>query len=149
MQPEISIGRVQANGLTFAVDEAGTGPDVALCLHGFPESRLSWRHQLPVLSELGWRAVAPDLRGYGDSTRPRERDAYRIEHLVDDVAGLFDALGARRRLLVGHDWGGLIAWTFAMRRVRALDGLVVMNAPHPEIFRRTLHRSWAQRARSW
>ncbi len=149
MKPQSPTGHVQANGLVFAVDEAGGGPDVALCLHGFPESRRSWRHQLPLLGELGWRAVAPDLRGYGDSTRPRERDAYRIEHLVDDAAGIFDALGARRRLLVGHDWGGLIAWAFAMRRVRALDGLVIMNALHPEVFRRVLRHSWAQRARSW
>jgi pimeloyl-ACP methyl ester carboxylesterase len=145
----ITTRRIQANGLTFAVDEAGGGPDVALCLHGFPESRRSWRHQLPALADLGWQAVAPDLRGYGESTRPRERNAYRIEHLVADAAGLFDALGARRRLLIGHDWGGAIAWVFAMRQARPLDGLVIMNAPHPDVFRRTLRRSWAQRARSW
>ena len=149
MGAEIATERVAANGLTFAVDTAGSGPDVALFLHGFPESRRSWRHQLPVLAGLGWRAVAPDLRGYGDSSRPLELEAYRMEHLVEDAAGLFDALGARRRLLVGHDWGGMIAWTFAMRQARALDGLVIMNAPHPEIFRRVLRRSWAQRARSW
>ncbi len=145
----ISTRRVQANGLAFAIDEAGSGQDIALCLHGFPESRLSWRHQLPVLADLGWRAVAPDLRGYGDTSRPRERDAYRIEHLVDDAAGLFDALNARRRLLIGHDWGGVIAWSFAMRQARPLDGLVIMNAPHPDVFRRVIQRSPAQQARSW
>ena len=145
----VSTGRVNANGLAFAIDEAGAGPDVALFLHGFPESRLSWRHQLPALADLGWRVVAPDLRGYGESARPPTREAYRIEHLMADTAGLFDALGARRRLLVGHDWGGVIAWSYAMRRTTPLDGLVVMNAPHPEVFRRVLRRSWAQRARSW
>ena len=145
----ISTRFVTANGLRFAIDEAGSGGDVALLLHGFPESRFSWRHQLEPLAEMGWHAVAPDLRGYGDSERPREREAYRIRHLVDDAAALFDALGARRRLLIGHDWGAAIAWAFAIRRARPLDGLVVMNVPHPDVFRAVLARSWAQRRRSW
>ncbi len=140
---------VEANGLRFAYDEAGSGPDVALCLHGFPESRFSWRHQLPVLAEAGWHAVAPDLRGYGDTSRPVGRAAYRMEHLVADVGALFDAFGARRRLLVAHDWGALIAWQFAIERARPLDGLVVMNVPHPAVFRRVLRSSFAQMRRSW
>jgi pimeloyl-ACP methyl ester carboxylesterase len=121
---------------------------VALLLHGFPESRFSWRHQIPFLAGRGWRAVAPDLRGYGDSARPGGREAYRIERLVEDAAALFDRLGARRRLLVGHDWGGVIAWAAAMRGVR-LDGLVVMNAPHPARLGEVLRRSPAQMMRSW
>jgi epoxide hydrolase 4 len=141
--------RVEANGLTFACDEMGTGDAVALCLHGFPESRFSWRHQLPVLARAGWRAVAPDMRGYGDTSRPIEKQAYAMDHLVADAAALFDAYAARRRLLVAHDWGALIAWTFAMRQVRPLDGLIIMNVPHPEIFRTVLQRSWRQKARSW
>ena len=122
---------IAANGLTFTVDEAGEGDDVALLLHGFPESRWSWRDQLPLLAELGWRAVAPDMRGYGQSSRPEGVDAYKVEHLVEDVAGLLDALGARRRLLVAHDWGALVAWVFAIERRLPLDGLVIMNVPHP------------------
>ena len=145
----ISTRRVEANGQTFAVDEAGEGDAVALCLHGFPECRFSWRFQLPALAAAGWRAVAPDGRGYGDSSRPANRDAYRIEHLVADAAALFDALGARRRLLVGHDWGAMVAWSFAIARTRPLDGLVVMNVPHPAVFHRVLRSSWAQRGRSW
>ena len=90
---EITTRTVTANGLTFTVDEAGTGDDIALCLHGFPESRFSWRHQLGPLAAMGWRAVAPDMRGYGDSSRPEERAAYRMKHLVADVASLFDAYG--------------------------------------------------------
>ena len=140
---------IEANGLCFAVDEAGDGDAVALFLHGFPESRRSWRAQLPALAALGWHAVAPDLRGYGGSSRPKGRAAYRMEHLAGDVAGLFDALGARRRLLIGHDWGGIIAWAFAIDQVRALDGLVVMNAPHPAAFLDHLRRSPAQWAKSW
>jgi pimeloyl-ACP methyl ester carboxylesterase len=140
---------IGANGLDFAVDEAGDGDAIALCLHGFPESRFSWRHQLPALAALGWRAVAPDMRGYGDTTRPLGLAAYRMDRLVDDVAALFDALGARRRLLVAHDWGALIAWEFAMRRLRKLDGLVIMNVPHPAVFRRVLRSSPRQWLRSW
>ncbi len=141
--------RIDANGLSFAYDEAGSGPDIALCLHGFPESRFSWRHQLPVLAEAGWHAVAPDLRGYGDTSRPEGRDAYRMERLVEDVAALFDAFGARRRLLIAHDWGALIAWSFAIARTRPLDGLVIMNVPHPAVFQRVLRSSFAQLRRSW
>ncbi len=140
---------LHANGLDFSCDECGSGDDIALLLHGFPEARISWRHQLPALAALGWRAVAPDLRGYGQSSRPRERSAYAIPHLVEDAAALFDALGARRRLLIGHDWGAAIAWAFAIGQARPLDGLVVMNVPHPNVFRRVLRTSWAQRRRSW
>src|SRR5918997_5276997 len=102
--------RLSANGLTFAVDEAGEGDTVALLLHGFPESRESWRGQFPALAALGWRVVAPDLRGYGQTSRPDGKDAYHIKHLVDDVAALFEALGARRKIVIGHDWGGVIGW---------------------------------------
>lgn len=145
----VSTRRIEANGQSFTVDEAGQGDAVALCLHGFPECRFSWRYQLPALAAAGWRVAAPDLRGYGDSSRPEGRDAYRMKHLVADAAALFDALGARRRLLVGHDWGALIAWSFAMQQARPLAGLVVMNVPHPAVFRRVLRRSWVQRRRSW
>ncbi len=145
----ITTRRIQANGLSFAVDEAGDGDAVALCLHGFPESRFSWRHQLPALASAGWRAVAPDLRGYGDSDKPYGKEAYRLDHLVADAAALFDALGARRRLLIGHDWGAMVAWSFALRQARPLDGLVVMNVPHPTVFRHALRHSWVQRRRSW
>ncbi len=128
---------------------AGDGPDVALCLHGFPESRFSWRHQLPVLADAGWRAVAPDLRGYGGSSRPLGKAAYHIDHLVDDVVGMFDAAGARRRLLVAHDWGAVIAWVVAMRRAVPLDGLIIMNVPHPTVFRELIRHYWPQRLKSW
>ena len=145
----ITTRRLQTRTLTFAIDEAGAGEDVALCLHGFPESRFSWRHQLPFLAELGWHAVAPDLRGYGETDRPTDLKAYRIEHLVDDAAAIFDALGTRRGLLVGHDWGAVIAWAFAIGRVRDLTGLVIMNVPHPAVFQHALRRSPRQMARSW
>ncbi len=140
---------VRANGLEFAYDEAGSGDNIALCLHGFPESRFSWRHQLPALAAAGWHAIAPDLRGYGDTSRPVGRAAYTLRHLVDDAAALFDAFGARRRLLVAHDWGAVIAWQFAIERARPLDGLVIMNVPHPAVMRAVMRRSLAQLRRSW
>ena len=147
--PPITTRKRQTRTLTFAIDEAGDGADVALCLHGFPESRFSWRYQLPFLADRGWHAVAPDLRGYGETDRPSAVAAYRIEHLVDDAAAMFDALGARRRLLGGHDWGAVIAWAFAIRRTQPLDGLVIMNVPHPAVFQHVLRRSPRQLARSW
>lgn len=146
---EIRTRRVDANGIRFAIDEAGDGDSVALFLHGFPESRVAWRAQLPFLANLGWHAVAPDLRGYGDTTRLSGRDYYRIPHLVNDVASLFEVMQARRRLLIGHDWGGVIAWQVAVRRRLPLDGLIILNAPHPTVFERLIRQSWRQRARSW
>lgn len=140
--------RVKANGLDFHVASLGEGERLALCLHGFPESWYSWRHQMPLLTGLGWRVWAPDLRGYGESQRPRRMADYAVEVLLDDVAGLADVAGARELMLVAHDWGGILAWTFAMRRPRPLARLVVMNAPHPGAARPAFRRL-AQLRRSW
>ncbi len=140
--------RVEANGLRFHVAALGAGERLALCLHGFPECWYSWRHQLPLLADLGWRVWAPDLRGYGESERPSRVSDYAIEILLEDVAGLIDASGARQVMLVAHDWGGILAWYFAMRRVRPLSRLVVMNVPHPGAARPAFRR-FAQLRRSW
>jgi pimeloyl-ACP methyl ester carboxylesterase len=169
---------MEANGLSFVVDSCGEGDDVALLLHGFPEARQSWRHQLPALAALGWRAIAPDLRGYGETSRPLGKANYHLDHLTEDVAALFEAAGAKRRLLIGHDWGGIIAWGYGqagrlpldhaenvidskhLERVAsgkpastfprpALDGLVVMNAPHMAVYRDVLKRSFRQWTKSW
>ncbi|MGH0036065.1 MAG: alpha/beta fold hydrolase [Myxococcota bacterium] len=127
----------------------GTGGDrLALCLHGFPESWYSWRHQIPLLARLGYRVWAPNLRGYGESDRPRGYRAYSIENLMGDIAGLIDAAGARETVLLAHDWGAIIAWYFAMRRVRPLHRLVILNVPHPGPARRALRRS-RQLLKSW
>jgi pimeloyl-ACP methyl ester carboxylesterase len=137
---------VQANGLRFHVAELGSGEKLALCLHGFPECWYSWRHQMPLLARLGYRVWAPDLRGYGESERPTRLADYALEELLADVAGLVDAAAARSTLLLAHDWGGIIGWTFAMRRVRPLERLVVMNCPHPAA---PAIRSLRQLRRSW
>jgi pimeloyl-ACP methyl ester carboxylesterase len=146
---EITSHRIEANGQSFMVDEAGDGDRVALLLHGFPESRFSWRWQIPLLAALGWRVIAPDLRGYGQSSRPPRAADYGIGALVEDVAGLFETVGAKRRLLIGHDWGAAIAWAFALDRRLPLEGLVIMNVPHPAVLARVMKTSWRQPLRSW
>jgi len=146
---DIRTRQIRANGLTFTLDEAGEGDDVALFLHGFPESRRSWRRQLPFMADLGWRAVAVDMRGYGQSDRPSGKAAYTLDKLTADVGALFDVLGARRRLLVGHDWGAVVAWAAAIEQVRPLDGLIIMNVPHPAVFARHLRRTPSQLLKSW
>lgn len=139
---------VVANGLNFHVAECGDGERLALCLHGFPESWYSWRYQMPMLAELGYRVWAPDLRGYGETDRPPRVADYAIEHLMADVGGLIDAAGARETILLAHDWGAMIAWFVAMRRIRPLERLIIMNVPHPGGFDREIRR-WRQLRRSW
>jgi len=135
--------------MRFEVLTAGdpASEHLALLLHGFPESAFSWRHQMPLLAKLGYRVWAPNQRGYGRTTRPQGRKAYRQELLIDDVAALIDVSGAKRVTLMAHDWGGILAWAFAMRKVRPLERLVVMNIPHPTLFRQAL-RGWKQRRKS-
>lgn len=144
---------VDANGLTFEVIEsvpsATPSRGLALCLHGFPEHAHAWRHQLPVLAGLGYRAWAVNLRGYGRSSRPPRVSDYAIEHLLADVAALIDASGESSTVLIAHDWGAVIAWYFAMRRVRPLERLVIMNVPHPGPMQREIRSNPQQRRRSW
>lgn len=149
LDPAIHELEIKANGLRFHVLEAGAGDRLALFLHGFPELGFSWRNQLPLLAALDYRAWAPDLRGYGGSDRPQGLHEYAIEKLMDDVAGLIDASGAKETVLVAHDWGGVIAWYFALRRIRPLSRLIIMNLPHPAIFERVMRTGWRQRLRSW
>lgn len=139
---------VEANGLKFEVLEQGSGDKLALFLHGFPELNHSWRYQLPLLARLGYRAWAPNLRGYGRTSRPPGVANYHIDHLVADVAGLIDASGAREVTLVAHDWGAIIAWMFAIRKTRPLTRLIIMNVPHPLCFAREI-RTWRQMKKSW
>ena len=148
MTRRIETHRVAANGLTFEVDTCGDGDRLALCLHGFPELACSWRHQLPLLARLGYRVWAPNLRGYGRSSRPAAVADYAMPHLLADVTGLIDAAGARAAVLIGHDWGGAIAWQVALGQPRRVERLVVLNMPHPARFLDGL-AGWRQRLRSW
>jgi len=133
--------------MKLAFVEEGDGPLVVL-LHGFPEDRRAWRRQLPALARAGFRAVAPDLRGYGDSPKPRDVDSYRVPALVEDVAELIESLGGRACLLVGHDWGALVAWFLAMTRPELVQRLAILNVPHPAAYARELRRSRSQQLRS-
>jgi epoxide hydrolase 4 len=135
------------NGVRLHYAAEGRGP-LLLFLHGFPEFWYAWRRQL---AEFGrdHLAVAPDLRGYNRSDRPAAPDAYRMETLVEDVRALAAHLnGGAPFTLAGHDWGGVVAWTFAMAHPELVRRLVIVNAPHPAVFRRELAENPAQRAAS-
>jgi len=101
---QIGYRTVETNGIRMHLAEQGTGPLVVLC-HGFPESWYSWRDQLPALAEAGFHAVAPDMRGYGRTDGPEAIDQYTLFHLIGDMVGLLDALGAEQAVIAGHDWG--------------------------------------------
>jgi pimeloyl-ACP methyl ester carboxylesterase len=120
---------VTANGLDMAVYEQGDGPPVVL-LHGFPELAFSWRHQLPALANAGFRAIAPDQRGYGLSSAPPNVTDYGVSELIKDVHGLLDALELERATFVGHDWGALLLWQMAMLAPERIERLVILNIPH-------------------
>jgi epoxide hydrolase 4 len=139
---------VEANGQRFELAECGAGDKLALCLHGFPELNYSWRFQMPLLAAKGWRVWAPNLRGYGASSKPEGVRAYGLDHLTQDVAALIDASGAKEVMLVAHDWGAIIAWYFAILKLRPLVRLVIMNVPHPMVGMREI-RHWRQFRRSW
>jgi pimeloyl-ACP methyl ester carboxylesterase len=145
---ELLKRQVSANGLSFETFECGVGDRLALCLHGFPSHATCWDAQLPVLAALGYRAWAPNQRGYGGSSRPRGAAAYAIDRLLEDIAAIIDASGAKSTVLIGHDWGGLLAWFFAARRLRPLDALIILNAPHPACAA-VAFRRWRQLRKGW
>ena len=146
--PRISTEFVTANSLSFEVDMCGSGDKFALLLHGFPETSYSWRYQMPLLADMGYRVWAPNLRGYGRSSKPKGIGAYAIDTLIDDVRGLVDAAGAKSVTLIAHDWGAVIAWYAAMAQVKPIDQLVIMNVPHPGAAQ-AHRRNWNQLRKSW
>ena len=142
---------VPTNGIRLRVRVAGapTSKKLALCLHGFPENSYSWRYQMKLLADLGYRVWAPDLRGYGKSDKPRRVADYRMDELVHDVAGLIDAAKCDEVVLLAHDWGGVVGWNFVLRRLRKVDRFVVMNIPHPKRMAQALAKLGPQLKRSW
>ena len=144
-------------------DSEGDGPLIVL-LHGFPQYRIAWQKQMPALAAAGFRAVAPDLRGYGESPKPGAIDDYRMPLIVEDVAELIRSLNGEQSVLsggeqtlpsarspcivVGHDWGAFVAWFLAMLHPELVSRLVIMNVPHPALFARELKRSRKQRLKA-
>ena len=135
------------NGVRLHYVEAGSGPLVIL-LHGFPEFWYSWRHQIPALAAAGFHVLAPDMRGYNLSEKPPGVSSYRIDVLIGDVIGLIDQAGEKRAAVVGHDWGGVVAWHVAISHPQVVEKLVILNAPHPAAYRREMC-SWSQLIKSW
>ena len=121
---------IRTNGIDMAVYEAGPkdGLPVVLC-HGFPELAYSWRHQLPALAEAGFRAIAPDQRGYGRTSRPETVEDYDMSHLTGDLVGMLDALRLKKAVFVGHDWGGIVVWSMPLLHPDRVLGVIGVNTP--------------------
>ncbi len=120
---------ISSNGIRLAVHEHGNGPAVIM-VHGFPELAFSWRFQLPALANAGFRAIAPDMRGYGQSDAPPNVEDYRIQELIADLHGLLDAMQLERAVFVGHDWGAIVLWHMAMLTPERIEKLIILNIPH-------------------
>ncbi len=144
--PKLKHDYAEVNGVRLHYVSAGKGK-VILFLHGFPEFWYEWRKQL---AEFGGknRTVAPDMRGYNLSAKPANLEAYQIPTLVEDIRALAEHLGAKKFTLVGHDWGGAIAWVFAATHPQYLEKLIIINAPHPGVFQRELQQNPAQQKAS-
>src|SRR5580698_10990905 len=137
--PKLKHDYAEVNGVRLHYVSAGKGP-LIIFLHGFPEFWYEWKDQLPEFAK-DHRAVAPDMRGYNLSAKPADVDAYQMKHLVEDVRALAEHLGYKKFILVGHDWGGGVAWSFAIAHPEYLEKLVIVNCPHPTILERNLARN--------
>jgi pimeloyl-ACP methyl ester carboxylesterase len=147
--PPTRTAEIAANGLRFTADVAGDeNAPLVLLLHGFPQTRYTWRHQLPALAAAGYRAVAPDQRGYSPGARPNDVASYATPALLADALAIADACGARRFHLVGHDWGGQLAWLLAARHPERVRTLTMLSRPHPAAFARALASDPKQSERS-
>jgi epoxide hydrolase 4 len=142
MERDVDIGGVRLHCVV-----EGEGP-LVLLLHGFPETSRAWRNQIPTLAAR-FRVVAPDLRGFGRSDKPKGIAAYRTTFLANDVVALVHAFDAERAHVVGHDWGGGVAWSVASLHPEVVDRLVVLNCPHPAVMRKALRSNWTQVRKSW
>lgn len=136
---------IETNGIRLNVMVQGEGPDVIL-LHGFPDSAHLWRNQIPALAEAGYRVIAPDLRGSGDSDAPVGKTNYTLDKLIKDVAGVMDSLGVKRARMVGHDWGAILGWFFVIEHPEYVDRYVALSVGHPTAYQKA---GIVQKLRSW
>lgn len=144
-QVRLHVAEARPEGMEAEVSDAAP---LVVFLHGFPELWWSWRRQLDAMAKAGVWAVAPDMRGYNESDKPRGTSAYEVEKLAGDVAGLIRALGRAKAIVVGHDWGAMVAWAFANEYPEMLERLAILNVPHPLVMMRGLRRP-AQLKKSW
>ena len=145
--PRIQTKILQIGDLEFEIDCCGQGDRLALCLHGFPEHSFSWRYQLPMLADLGYQAWAPNMRGYGNSSKPKGIASYQLDTLVEDIAAIIEASGCKETVLIAHDWGAVVAWHFAINNRLPLSHLIICNVPHPQSMQQAF--SWEQLKKSW
>jgi pimeloyl-ACP methyl ester carboxylesterase len=148
----VPLERLELPGAGVRLEALAAGPrdaPLVILLHGFPETAWCWRRQFAPLAAAGYRVVAPNQRGYGESDAPRAVRDYGLDPLAADLAALVGALGRERAHLVGHDWGGAVAWWLAATRPESIERLAVINVPHPSAMRRQLLRDPRQLARSW
>lgn len=138
---------IKANGIHIHYVTAGEGPLVIL-LHGFPQFWYAWRHQIPAIAKH-FKVVAPDLRGYNETERPGKIEDYRLDIVAKDVSELIRSLGYQKAAVIGHDWGGAVAWKLAYQEPQILDRLAILNSPHPTLFKRTLKSNLRQMLKSW
>jgi epoxide hydrolase 4 len=138
---------VEANGIRFHCLTDGAGP-LVLLLHGFPQFSYEYRHLVPALAKAGYRAVAPDLRGFGDTFRPTRIEDYQLRILGDDIAALVEAFGERKAHVLGHDWGGIVAAEAALSHPDRVDRLILVNGPPALVWWRGIKHDWRQRLRS-
>jgi pimeloyl-ACP methyl ester carboxylesterase len=137
----VSFRFIQVNGLRMRIAEMGEGPLILLA-HGWPESWYSWRHQFAALANAGYRVVAPDMRGYGETDAPTEADDYNIIHLSDDMVGILDALGEETAIMVGHDWGAIVAWNTVLMHPDRFTALIAMSVPYGGRAKRSPLEDW-------
>ena len=126
----ISFRFIESNGLRMRIAEAGDSGPLVLLAHGWPESWYSWRHQIAFLADAGYRVVAPDMRGYGETDAPANVDDYDIVHLAGDMVGILDALGEETAIMVGHDWGSIVAWNTVLMHPQRFTALIAMSVPY-------------------
>ncbi|MFD1032846.1 alpha/beta fold hydrolase [Metaplanococcus flavidus] len=146
---KIAFETIETNGVSLHTAVAGPkdGPLVVL-LHGFPEFWYGWKHQIDALAEQGYRVMAPDQRGYNLSSKPQGAENYTLNDLRDDVAGLIEQSGNEKAVIIGHDWGGAVAWQLAATKPELVEKLIVINIPHPQAMPRIMMRSPLQWVKS-
>jgi pimeloyl-ACP methyl ester carboxylesterase len=140
---DIQFKQISTNDISMRIAEAGSGP-LVLLIHGWPESWYSWRHQIKAIAAQGYRVVAPDMRGYGDTDAPAEATEYRIDKITADVVGIMDALGESTATLVGHDWGSMVVWNAALLHPERFNGVIGMSVPYGGRMKTAPLSTWQQ-----